>query len=636
MLTTEILIQEAPIGAHRLPDESWEFLLWAPNARSVRLQLCPSDELIGMEPLPHGYYHAQVKQIEAGTQYLYRLDDQRGLPDPASRFQPQGVHGPSQTVDTGSFLWTDQDWKGIPLESSIFYELHVGTYTQEGTFDALIPHLAYLADLGITTIELMPIAQFPGSRNWGYDGAYPFAPQNSYGGPAALHRFVDSAHAQRLAVALDVVYNHLGPEGNYLSAFGPYFTDRYRTPWGQAINFDGQDSDHVRRFFIENALYWLEDYHLDALRLDAVNGIFDFSARHFLAELKSSVAQLSTRLGRPLHVVAESDLNDSRLLHDTEHAGYGLDAQWSDDFHHSVHSVLTKEDRGYYLDFGGIMPLAATLKEGWYYSGQYSHYRKRQYGNSPRGLAASKFVVCTQNHDQVGNRAFGERLTALVDFESLKLAAGINLLSPFVPLLFMGEEYGETAPFQYFTSHGDPALVEAVRRGRHEEFAAFGWEQNVPDPQDEQTYKRSHLDHSLGNRDKHQTLLRFYQQLIRIRREFNLGSATSHTVRQLGDHAVLLLFESNPKCLAIIFNFAKFPVTLDAPELEGNWTALLDSAATCWNSSDSSLDNSGDAPASDCLREGGEFDTRLTGTSEFRLRARSFLVLEQQGQTEAR
>ena len=620
---------EQDLGAHRLPDGSWEFLLWAPNARCVRLQLCPSDKLIDMEPLPHGYYRAQVKQIDGDTRYLYRLDDQRGFPDPASRFQPQGVHGPSQIVDRGSFQWTDQNWKGIPLESSIFYELHVGTYTREGTFDALIPYLSRIAALGITTIELMPIAQFPGSRNWGYDGVYPFAPQNSYGGPAALHRLVDSAHSHGLAVALDVVYNHLGPEGNYLGAFGPYFTDRYRTPWGQAINFDGQGSDEVRRFFIENALYWLEDYHFDALRLDAVHGMFDFGARHFLAELKSSVGQLSHRLGRPLHVIAESDLNDSRLLHDPEHGGYGLDAQWSDDFHHSVHALLTKENRGYYSDFGSVAALAATLKEGWYYRGQYSHFRKRRHGNSPRGLAASKFVVCTQNHDQVGNRAFGERLTALVDFESLKLAAGINLLSPFLPLLFMGEEYGETAPFQYFTSHGDPALVEAVRRGRREEFAAFGWEQSVPDPQDEQTYKGSHLDHSLRERDKHKTLFRFYQELIRIRREFSLGSAVSHTVRELGDHALLLLFNINSKRLAILFNFAEFPVTLDAPDLGGNWLARLDSAAACWNGSDTNLDHSGEPPVSHCLREGGDFDARLTRTSEFRLSVRSFLVLEQ-------
>ena len=626
MQTTEILTQRDRIGPHRLSDGSWEFLLWAPNARSVRLKLCSSkDDLIDMESLAQGYFRTNVAEVDDGAQYLYRLDDQRTLPDPASRFQPQGVHGPSQIVDTASFHWTDWEWKGICLERSIFYELHVGTYTQEGTFDALIPRLAYLADLGITTIELMPIAQFPGSRNWGYDGVYAFAPQNSYGGPAELQRFVDAAHAHSLAVALDVVYNHLGPEGNYLSAFGPYFTDQYRTPWGQAINFDGHGSDDVRRFFIENALYWLEDYHLDALRLDAVHGIFDFSARHILAELKSSVAQLSVRLGRPLHLIAETDLNDARILHDPEHGGHGLDAQWSDDFHHSVHSLLTKEDRGYYSDFRGIQPLATTLNDGWYYQGQYSHFRQRHFGSSPRGLAASKFVAFTQNHDQIGNRAFGERLTALVDFESLKLAAGVNLLSPFMPLLFMGEEYGETAPFQYFTSHGDPDLVEAVRRGRREEFADFGWGEEVPDPQDEQTYHRSHLDHSLKKTGKHQTLFRFYQELIRIRREFRLGSAPSHTVRELGEHALLLLFNTRPKGLAILFNFDERPVALDAQGLEGNWIARLDSAAAVWSGSNHNLERSADS----AVREPEDSDTRLTRTSEFLLWARSFLVLEQ-------
>ena len=627
MRTAEALIQREQIGSHRLPDESWEFLLWAPNAHSVRLQLCPpDDDLIDMESLPRGYFRANVAEVEEGAQYLYRLDDHRSLPDPASRFQPQGVHGPSQIVDSSSFRWTDREWKGISLESSIFYELHIGAYTQEGTFDALIPHLASLADLGITTIELMPIAQFPGSRNWGYDGVYPFAPQNSYGGPAALHRLVDSAHAQGLAVALDVVYNHLGPEGNYLSAFGPYFTDRYRTPWGQAINFDGPGSDQVRRFFIENALYWLEDYHLDALRLDAVHGIFDFSARHFLAELKSNVAQLSSRLGRPLHLIAETDLNDARLLHDPDHGGYGLDGQWSDDFHHSVHALLTKEDRGYYSDFVGIKPMAATLKEGWYFHGQYSNFRKRHFGNSPEGLAASKFVVCTQNHDQVGNRAFGERLAALVDFESVKLAAGINLLSPFMPLLFMGEEYGETAPFQYFTSHGDQDLVEAVRRGRREEFVDFGWEEEVPDPQDERTFWRSHLNPSLKVTVKHKTLLLLYRQLVRIRQQFNLGSAPSHTVRELGDDALLLIFNTHPKRLAILFNFAQHLVTLDAPDLHANWIPRLDSAAACWSGANP---ESVGLPTSHGLRENEDAHTRLTSTSEFRLGARSFLALEQ-------
>jgi maltooligosyltrehalose trehalohydrolase len=623
--SAQISVNPGRLGASRLPDGSWQFLLWAPNARAVRLYLCETDELVTMEPLAMGYHRAIVPRLGACVQYLYEVDDNRRLPDPASRFQPQGVHGPSQLVEFDEFEWTDQGWKGTALENSVIYELHAGTFTREGTFDAVVPHLEELADLGITTIELMPIAQFPGSRNWGYDGVYLFAPQNSYGGPAALRRLVNAAHAHGLSVALDVVYNHLGPEGNYLNAFGPYFTDRYRTPWGQAINFDGQSSDEVRRFFIENAVYWLEDYHFDALRLDAVHGIFDFGARHFLAELKSVVATVSARVGRPLHLIAESDLNDSRLLHDGAHGGYALDAQWSDDFHHAVHVLLTSESRGYYSDFSGIAPLAATLKEGWYYSGQYSSYRQRRHGNSPRGVAPSKFVVCTQNHDQVGNRAAGERLTALVDFESLKLAAGINLLSPFVPLLFMGEEYGETAPFQYFTSHGDPGLVEAVRRGRREEFAAFGWQESVPDPQNEQTFVRSSLNHSLKEKHPHRTLLDFYQELIRIRREFKLGAAPSHTVRELGNEALLLSFHTQPKAVAIVFNFSDSSVALSVPEFEGDWTTILESSAACWR------DSAFDTPSSTNCRV--QSDSASTGRTAMEsgliLSPHSFIVFAQ-------
>jgi maltooligosyltrehalose trehalohydrolase len=574
------------VGANRLVDGSWEFLVWAPNARSVSLHLLRGGgELLEMASLARGYFRRTVENPAPGARYFFQLDGTRDLPDPASRYQPEGVHGPSEVVDLPHFQWTDQNWQGRTLERSIFYELHVGTYTAEGTFDALISRLPELADLGITTIELMPVAQFPGSRNWGYDGVYPFAPQNSYGGPESLQRFVNAAHEHSLSVALDVVYNHLGPEGNYLNAYGPYFTDRYRTPWGQALNFDGAGSDEVRRFFIENALYWLEDYHFDALRLDAVHGIFDFSARHFLAELKCAVADLSKRLGRMIHCIAESDLNDSRLLHNHEHGGYNLDAQWSDDFHHSVHRLLTGEDRGYYADFEGIAPLASTLRDGWYYEGQYSHYRQRHHGNSPQGIAASKVVVCNQNHDQVGNRAAGERLSSLVNFEALKLAAGITLLSPFVPLLFMGEEYGETAPFQYFTSHGDPELVEAVRRGRREEFAAFGWEQEkaVPDPQDESTFRRSRPDHSLRNEEPHRTLLRLYQNLIRTRREYDLGDPAPRSVREIGDSALLVLRQAERSQQLMVFNFGESPIPLDLPAFPGTWRMVMNSADASWN-----------------------------------------------------
>ncbi len=585
MSTMSTAIHPARIGAHRLPDGAWEFLLWAPNSESVGLKICDRKDLVPMEAEPGGYHRCVLDQVPPNTRYVYRLDDGRELPDPASRFQPDGVHKPSEVVDPQSFQWTDQRWKGIRLEDSIFYELHVGTYTPEGTFDALIPHLRDLVDLGITVVEIMPVAQFPGARNWGYDGVYPFATQNSYGGPDAFHRFVDAAHGHGLAVALDVVYNHLGPEGNYLSAYGPYFTDRYRTPWGQAINYDGEDSDEVRRFFIENALYWLEDLHIDALRLDAVHGIFDFGARHFLAELKSRVDELSSSLGRPFQIIAESDLNDSRLLHAPDHGGYGLDSQWADDFHHSVHTLLTDENRGYYTDFGGIAPLAETLKDGWFYRGQYSVHRKRRHGNSPKGLAASNLVVCNQNHDQVGNRAGGDRLSTLVNFEALKLAAGITLLSPFLPLLFMGEEYGEPAPFQYFTSHGDPALVESVRRGRREEFAAFGWQESVPDPQDEETYRGSHLNLALKRDEPHRTLYRLYQELIQIRKHLGLGHKLPHHVRELGDCALALSYGADFKTTCV-FNFLDSPATVKTPGLDGEWSVRLNSAAGFWDGTD--------------------------------------------------
>jgi maltooligosyltrehalose trehalohydrolase len=582
-MPSQVSVNDTRVGTTRLPDGNWQFLVWAPNYRSVSLHLSNTNDVVPMESLARGYHRAIVRDLRSGARYFYRLDHGRDVPDPGSRFQPEGVHGPSQLVDTDAFGWNDQNWTGRALESSVFYELHVGVYTAEGTFDALIPHLSELLELGITTIEIMPVAQFPGSRNWGYDGTYPFAPQNSYGGPEGLQRLINAAHCHGLAVALDVVYNHLGPEGNYLNTYGPYFTDRYRTPWGQAVNFDGPGSDEVRRFFRENAMYWFEEFHLDVLRLDAVHEIFDFSAQHFLAEVKMAAAELSQSLGRPLHLIAESDLNDSRLLHDFSHGGYGLDAQWSDDFQHSVHTLLTPENRGYYQDFGDITALVSTLEDGWYYQGQYSAFRQRRHGNSPHGITPSRFVVCNQNHDHVGNRAAGDRLTGLVVFEALKLAAGITLFSPFIPLLFMGEEYGEPAPFQYFTSHGDPALAEAVRRGRRQEFASFGWQGSVPDPQDEKTFHRSHLNHSLKSKDPRQTLFRFYQQLIRMRSELSLSTATSHAVQQLGERQLFLSYENRSSNIAAVFNFAEFPVTLDIPALAGNWTTLMYSASRSWN-----------------------------------------------------
>jgi maltooligosyltrehalose trehalohydrolase len=572
-----------PLGATRLAGGEWSFVLWAPHQRQVRVHILGANESVkDMKAGESGYHSAVIERMEAGARYQFRLDDSRELPDPASRFQPEGVHGPSQLVRTDAFQWKDQGWQGIELEDSIFYELHVGAYTPEGTFDAVIGHLDDLRSLGVTTVEVMPVAQFPGARNWGYDGVFAFAPQNTYGGPEGLQRLVDAAHVRGLAVALDVVYNHLGPEGNYLAAYGPYFTDRYRTPWGEAINFDGSGSDEVRRFFCENALYWLEQYHFDALRLDAVHGIFDFSALPFLGELKSSVAELSRQLGRRIHLIAESDLNDARIIAPRQRGGYEIDAQWSDDFHHSLHTLLTKETTGYYQDFGSVSNLARTLKNGWCYSGEYSKYRQRRHGSSAKGISSSHFVVCNQNHDQVGNRAAGERLSALVDFEALKLAAGVTLLSPYVPLLFMGEEYGETAPFQYFISHLDSELVEAVRRGRRAEFAAFGWQDMVPDPQDETTFRSSQLQHHLKEQEPHASLLRFYKELIRMRKGWDLGGSGRWHVWEREEDALLLFREGPWSHLAMIFNFGAAACKPKLPEWAGVWRTRISSADRIW------------------------------------------------------
>ena len=558
-------------------------MVWAPRPAQVELCLHERD---GSRRIPmvrdgFGYCSAVVDHVAPGSKYLYRLDNSRERPDPASRCQPSGVHGPSEIVDLSEFSWADGDWKGLPLENSVFYELHVGTYTSEGTFAALIPYLDRLADLGVTTIELMPIAQFPGGRNWGYDGTYPFAPQATYGTPRDLQNLVKAAHSRGLAVALDVVYNHLGPEGNYLAEYGPYFTDHYRTPWGAALNFDQAQSDEVRFFFVQNALYWLREFHIDVLRLDAVHSIFDASAVPFLAELSAEVASLSGHLGRQIHLIAESDLNDMRVLRATEDGGFGMNAQWSDDFHHSVHTLLTGESSGYYADFGGTHPLAATLKNGWYYSGQYSKYRQRRHGNGPRGVAPSRLVACSQNHDQVGNRALGERLSQLVDFESLKLAAGVTLLSPFLPLLFMGEEFGETAPFQYFTSHGDRELGEAVRRGREREFASFAWKEHIPDPQSESTFANSKLHHGLMEAEPHRTLWRFYRTLLQLRRSWHLAQAGERVVQEYPALGALAAQWHIPQTsLAILFHFGQTEARLPLPP--GNWNKVIASADSEW------------------------------------------------------
>jgi maltooligosyltrehalose trehalohydrolase len=502
------------LGASHLDDGRTEFLVWAPKPERVELHLLtPTDRVVEMETLERGYRHAVADGIGPGATYRLRLDGEEH-PDPASRFQPAGVHGPSAVFDPGAWSWDDAGWTSPSLAEYVIYELHVGTYTPDGTFEAIVPHLDDLASLGVTAVELMPVGQFPGGRNWGYDGVFPYAVQDSYGGPRGLAFLVNECHRRGLAVVLDVVYNHIGPEGNVLDEFGPYTTTRYRTPWGPAMNFDGPGSDEVRRFFIENALRWADEFHVDALRLDAVHGIVDPSARPFLEEL----AEAADARDRPLLLIAETDQNDRRIVTPRGHGGLGLHAQWSDDFHHSMHALLTGEREGVYEDFGSLEHLATAYREGFVYSGQFSPFRGRRFGSSSREIPGERLVVFAQNHDQVGNRFLGERLSRLVDLETAKLAAGLTLLAPYVPLVFMGEEYGELAPFNYFVSHSDPELVENVRLGRREEHAGFGWVQDPPDPQDETTFEVSKLDHRLKQKEPHRSLLALYRELLHLRK----------------------------------------------------------------------------------------------------------------------
>lgn len=587
------------LGAHYIAGGRCGFSVWAPIREKMTLRIVfPEERFIDMERDGSGYWHAVAENLQPGARYFYRLEGERDRPDPASCFQPEGVHGASQVIDHGAFAWGDAGWRGIRLADMIMYELHVGAFTQEGTFEAVVPRLRKLKELGINAIELMPAAQFPGERNWGYDGACPFAVQNSYGGPDGLKLLVNECHAAGVAVILDVVYNHLGPEGNYLWDFGPYFTDKYKTPWGWSINYDDADSNGVREYFIENALQWLRDYHIDALRIDAIHGITDMSAKPFLAELAGRVGEFSVSRGRKYYLIAESDLNDARTIRPREAGGYGIDAQWNDDFHHCIHTLLTGERQGYYADFGKTADLIKALREGFVYSGQYSEYRKRNHGSSSKDRSAGQFVVFSQNHDQVGNRMLGERLTSLVSFESLKLAAGAVLLSPFIPLLFMGEEYGEDAPFLFFVSHSDPDLVEAVRKGRREEFKSFDWEGAFPDPQAPETFLRSKIEWTKREKGVHAFLLRFYRQLIKLRRESpvlsHLDKENMEVSEAKADKCLLMRRWNNEDQVFVLFNFGENDAEAEISVPAVLWQKTLDSADSAWSGPGSLLPESFD------------------------------------------
>jgi maltooligosyltrehalose trehalohydrolase len=595
-ITTRINMK---VGANYLGNGDCKFTVWSPYLKTVALEVvAPKQRLIPMQQQGN-YWHVTAANIEPGTLYFYQLNGHESRPDPASNFQPHGVHGASQVIDH-SFIWHDGHWSGIPWEALIIYELHVGTFTHEGTFAAIIPRLKYLRDLGINAIELMPIAQFPGESNWGYDGVYPFAVQNSYGEPQQLKILVDACHQQGIAVILDVVYNHFGPEGNYTGCFGSYLTQTYRTPWGNALNFDDADSYDVRQFFIQNALYWLQEYHIDGLRLDAIHAIYDLGAKHFLAELAENVTVLSQTQGRKFYLIAESDLNDPKVIRPQALGGYGIDAQWSDDFHHALYTLLTGDRTGYYADFGKCEHLAKAYTDSFVYDWKYSRFRQRFHGNNARDRPFHQFIVASQNHDQIGNRILGERLSQLVSFAALKLAAGAVILSPYIPLLFMGEEYGEDTPFMYFVSHSDPDLIQAVREGRKREFAAFHAGGEPPDPESPTTFFRCKLDWQKHQQGKHKILYNFYQHLIQLRQKLLIGMTgdrQSFEADCIENKKLVWWRRYYPDTQIIcLMNFNQTDITFDNEIINGKWRKILDSADAQWLGCGSSLPSAIDSP----------------------------------------
>ena len=492
------------------------FSVWAPAARSVELVL--TSMRVAMRADGNGYWRIELDAPSERGGYKYAIDGGDPLPDPRSRWQPDGVHGNSHVVDASALRRLQRPgFLAKSLRDAVIYELHIGTFTPEGTYAAAQGHLPHLVSLGITHVELMPLATFPGRHGWGYDGVDLYAPLPAYGTPEELARFIDACHGQGLGVLLDVVYNHLGPDGNYLSCYGPYFTDRVKTAWGEAINYDGAHSDEVHRFVIDNALMWLRDYGFDGLRLDAVHAIFSFEATHILEELAAAVRELGAELDRSFVLIAESDLNDPRLVHSPRRGGYGLQAHWADDFHHAVHRYFTGEATGYYADFHGLADIAKALRAGYVYQGQYSKYRQRRHGRAPRGVAAEQLVVYAQNHDQIGNRARGERLSMMLTVAQLKAIAALTLLSPFVPMLFQGEEWGARTPFLYFTDHQDPELGRLVAEGRAKEFSSFRWAGEVQNPQAPEAFERSKLDWSELSIPRHADLLDWHRRLIDLR-----------------------------------------------------------------------------------------------------------------------
>ena len=560
------------------------FRVWAPRASSLEVKIAggPTARLASDG---EGYYAATLEGVRPGARYVFRFPDGRERPDPASLLQPDGVHGPSEVVDLAAIAPRSRSPQH-PLQRLVFSEIHLGTYSREGTADGAARHLGELGETGYTAVEVMPVAEFPGARNWGYDGVDLFAAHAAYGGPSGLARLVDAARARGLAAFLDVVYNHFGPEGNYLGEFGPYFTSRHRTPWGDAVNYDGPDSGPVRRFVIENALRWVASAGgaFDGLRLDAVHGIVDDSRVHLLRELNDAVQHEARETGRAIHVIAESDLNEAKLVEAPERGGYGLAAAWADDYHHALHVALTGESSGYYEDFAPpvldpLDALVSALRSGWHYAGTYSKHRGRKHGTRGGHLPGRHFVFAAQNHDQIGNRARGNRLVALTSPGGLRVTAALTALSRALPLFFQGEEWAAPEPFQYFVSHGDPALVEAVRKGRQEEFKAFSWAGEVPDPQDEQTFLRSKIDRARRDTPAGRAALLWHRDLLALRREHPALQDDRPEALEARRHGAALLMRrwNAGKEIALVVLFSEEERDVDLPA--GRWRAVLDSGA---------------------------------------------------------
>ncbi len=574
------------IGANISDDRKITFNVWAPLHEKMVLHIIdPFEQKIEMQKDVHGVFHSEIEGA-AGCRYFFMPAGEKDYPDPASRFQPSGVHGQSQVIDHSVYQWHDENWKAIPFDQLILYELHVGTFTGSGTFAAVSDKLDHLLDIGVNAIELMPVSQFPGERNWGYDGVYPFAVQNSYGGPDGLKMLVDTCHQKGIAVFLDVVYNHMGPEGNYMDQFGPYFSDHYKTPWGKAINFDGQWSDGVRNFFSENALYWFEYFHIDGLRFDAVHGVYDMGAVHFWQLMHRKIRELEHRLGRTVYTIAESDFNDPKVIKDIEAGGYGFTAQWMDDFHHSLYTIVHDEGKKFYEDFGDIQQLAKAYKEGFVHSGEYVNFRKKKFGAPSAGISGDKFVVFIDNHDQAGNRVTGSCLASLISFERIKLASAAYLLSPYIPMLFMGEEFGDDSPFLFFISHSDSELIEAVRQGRKKEFAHFDWNIETPDPYDETCFNRSKLQWQKINSGKHRVIHQWYKKVIELRKQQRPLQNFNKNDIWINVNEMLLMQHRRSEYageeIICFFNFSDSDTYQYKFHQTARWNKLLDSNESRW------------------------------------------------------